>query len=462
MSTELRFDANPTQKAFIQSRAEADLFSSRKGEGKSAALCWAVFYHTRFNPGAPWAVIRDTWENLQRSTQKEFFFWFPPQKGWGEYTAQDRTFKWSSPEMGGGSVTFMGMDERADASKIASMPLAGFGMDEPCPADIEKSSGIDEFIFTTAMGQLRWPHSKWYAVKLAQNNSDEQHWTYRRFIEPGTKDTGIKLKDKQTPGFKLWQPIAPENLVNLPPGYYERQRREYEAQGRPDLVQRFVEGKITNQMIGRAMTPEWRDDVHLAPFGLTPIKSGELILCWDWGLTPTCHITQVSPSGIWLFLQTWVGEGIGALQLIKHVVKPALKQNYRGHTMWHTGDPAGSIRSQADSDTSPVMVVLSELGGDWRPGPQDPLDGLPALKARLALIGGIRVDRNNCKPLWHALRGGWHRTINKAGIVGAPVKDIHSHPADAACHAAPVLFPHGSLYIPSPFEEPEHASYWRA
>lgn len=451
------FKANPTQRAFIESRAEADLFSSRKGEGKSAAICWSVFYHIKMNPGSPWAVIRDTWENMQRTTLEEFFHWFPPGQGWGTYNKGERTFQWGPEMMGGAKVVFMGMDERADAGKIASMPIAGVALDEPCPAAVE-GGGIDEFIFTTAMGQLRWPGARWYACKLAQNNSDEAHWTYRRFIDPGSPPA-TNLKPMQEPGFRLFQPSQPENLVNLPPGYYERQRREYEAMGRMDLVARMVEGKITNQQIGRAMTPEWRDEVHLAPIGLTPIKGQELVLCWDWGHTPSCLITQVTPSGGWNFLDAIVGDGVGAYQLIRDNIKPLIKQRYPRFEMWHTGDPAGTNRDQSNTDTSPVQVVLSELGGSWRPGPKDPLDGLPALKACLSRLGCVRLDRNRCKPLWHALRGGWHRNISRHGIVGSPVKDINSHPAEAACHAAPVLFPHGSIRRQAKYREPTHARF---
>ena len=66
------FIPNPVQNNFIQSRAKADLFSSRMGEGKSTALAWAALYHTRHNPGASWALIRDTYENIIGTTQKTF------------------------------------------------------------------------------------------------------------------------------------------------------------------------------------------------------------------------------------------------------------------------------------------------------------------------------------------------------------------------------------------------------
>lgn len=91
----------------------------------------------------------------------------------------------------------------------------------------------------------------------------------------------------------------------------------------------------------------------------------------------------------------------------------------------------------------------------------DPLDGLPALKACLTQTGRIRVDKLRAKALWHALRGGWHRNVNRQGIVGSPIKDIHSHPAEAACHAAPLMFPLGKLRMRPAVTEAEHAVYFQ-
>ena len=104
----ITFNPNPVQKQFIESRATADLFSSRMGEGKSAALVWSTLYHTRHNPGAEWFLIRDTWENLMATTQKEFFYWFPPGV-YGDYHAGKKVFTWASG-IAEGSVGFLGMD----------------------------------------------------------------------------------------------------------------------------------------------------------------------------------------------------------------------------------------------------------------------------------------------------------------------------------------------------------------
>src|SRR5258707_13888624 len=88
------FDANPVQRQFIEAQAFADLFSSRVGEGKSAALAWSSLYHARHNPGADHIFIRDTWANLQATTLKEFFKWFPPGL-FGTWKETTKTFTWA-------------------------------------------------------------------------------------------------------------------------------------------------------------------------------------------------------------------------------------------------------------------------------------------------------------------------------------------------------------------------------
>lgn len=428
------FVPNPMQRGFIESRAEADLFSSRMGEGKSAGLCWSIFYHTRHNPGAEWALVRDTWENLRATTLKEFFKWFPSGI-MGQWVAGDKEFRWAEG-VAKGTVSFLGMDSPDDASKLQSRELAGIAMDEPAPA--ASVGGIDEMIFNVGLSRLRQPDMKWYAVKLAQNNSDESHWTYKRFVDPGEE------------GFSVWQPQRPENERNLPSDYYAKLMRHWA--GKTDLQARFIEGKFGFQQTGLAVTEEWNDFVHLAS-GLYANRGQELVLLWDFGLNPTCLITQRTPMGHWNILHAFVGDGIGVDQLIEAEVKPCIVDNYRGFRWWHCGDPAGKSREQSDSTKSAVKTIQRLLGGYWRNGPvRWDLRKEPAKTILRQMIGGkglVQVDRRNAKALWYALRGGWHYHVARTGVVSAePEKDIHSHPGDAFAYGAAVLYPTGKLLLP--------------
>lgn len=458
------FNANPTQRAFIESRAEADLFASRKGEGKSAGLCWAAYFYTHHNPGATGLCVRDTWENLQRTTLEEFFTWFPDGV-YGQWVGTEKCWYWNTKRTGlTGKLFFMGASGPGDAQKISSMPLAYGLLDEPAPAaagaDGVGSLGIDKFVFDTMFGQLRQPGMKWYAMKLATNNPDESHWTFTEFVRPGTpasvkKVAGVNMPVMQESGFRCWQTREAENVTNLPLGYYEKLADRFK--GRTDLLRRFVEGKFGFQSKGKSVTPEWSDEVHLAQ-GLEPVKGLPLKLGWDGGHNPTCIISQVTPLGDWLILDAFVGDGYGMYELIDTIVKARILDRYSWVTgkpiqfLRHTGDPnleTGSEATTSQALSSASKVILSELGGVWSPGPIDEAGRIDPLQAVLRKQrngrGLVLVDRDNAQEVWFALRGGWHYRISRAGVVGGIVKDKHSHPGDATGYLASLLFPGGKV-----------------
>ena len=446
------FKPNPVQRSFIESRAKADLYSSRMGEGKSAALAWAVFYHTRHNPGAQWYMIRDTWENLRKTTMEEFFKWFPPGV-FGLWHETHKEFTWAEG-VAKGKVNFLGMDSADDATKLMSRPMAGFAMDEPAPAI--GSVGIDEMIFDLAMTRMRQGDINWYSAKLAENNPDESHWTYKKFVSPGIE------------GFQLWQPSKPENTQNLPPAYYADMRKTLAH--RPDLIRRFVEGEFGFQQIGRPVTPQWSDKIHLAQ-GLIAVGGKDLVLLWDFGHNPTCIITQITPMGHWNILDAAVGDGIGASELINDWAKPILGEKYgitqrrRRFNIRHIGDHAGNTADPSSIYQSPVRLIKKELGGDWRSGPIKPDAGIEPLRAVMSRVTGgkgvVQVDRDNASAVWQALRGGWYYNVSRTGIVsGVPLKNQHSHPGDAMRYGAAVLWPMGRLLGDRRFAAPRQAGYF--
>lgn len=416
------------------------------GEGKSAGLAWAAFYHTRHNPKAAWALIRDTWENMQATTMKTFFEWFPPGVA-GTFHATKKTFTWASG-LAEGEVQFLGMDDPQDSTKLMSRELAGFGIDEPAPAI--GSGGVDEMIFSIAMSRLRQKDMKWYGAKLAENNPDENHWTYKHFVS------------EKKEGYVVWQPTNPENIAHLPADYYEGLRQTFSH--RPDLVRRFVEGDFGFQAIGKAVTPQWNDKLHLAT-GLAVLPRRLVHVLWDFGHNPTAIFTQKSPLGQWLILDALVGEGIGTEELIIDAVKPLYTIRYKNSPLAHIGDNQGNQREQTSVARTAVQYIKNELGGTWRSGPiathlrVDPLQAV--LSRTLGGRGLVQVDRDRANKVWQALRGGWHYHIARSGIIGTePVKDGNSHPGDAMGYGAAILFPLGKIGVTKGgFTEPKTAGY---
>src|SRR5690606_29556396 len=245
---------------------------------------------------------------------------------------------------------------------------------------------------------------------------------------------------------------------------------------RKDLLRRFVEGKFGFQSKGRAVTPEWNDDLHLAQ-GLQPVQGLPLKLMWDGGLNPTCVISQITPLGDWLILDAFVGEDYGMYELIRDVVRPRLLERYpwiktiqRG--VESTGDPNLDMREQSRSRTadgrqnSAVTVILNEVGGTWTKGPVDEASRIEALREVLRKTrdgrGIVMVDRDNAEPVWFALRGGWHYRISRTGVIGSIVKDEHSHPGDCMGYGAARWFPQGKLATRGKTVEARVGSYYNA
>jgi hypothetical protein len=470
---EVKFIANPTQHAAITSRYEADLFSCRVGEGKSAALCWASFYHQKHNPGAEHAFIRTTFVDLERTTQKEFFNWF---RGFGVYQAQKRYWRWHD-ELGGGGIYWFGLDNEEDVDRLRSMDLAGAFVDEAAPAN--EDGGIPESAFGMLQGRLRQKKMRWYKLMFATNNPDETHWTYRNFVDPGLAPSPKEdLLPEQMPGFKLWKTASPENLANLPAGqgYYNRLMKTYVQMGRQDLAARFVEGKFGVAEKGVGVTSaQWNPDVHLVRGPLPFLEDVPIRMAWDFGHTPTCLVSQLTPAGHWDQLYAFVGKRQGVAEIIEAHVIGLLT----GHAPWfakdgmllHTGDPNGETPDQASYRSIAVKMILQGLGGLWAPGPPKTDDRIQSARAVLRRMNGgmgfVRVSATNASLLYLALRGGWHFPKNKSGVVGnEPVKDQHSHPGDAFGYAAAKWFPTGdALEIAKRLREgeearPKHAGYW--
>lgn len=437
------FDANPTQLGFIESRAEADFFSCRMGEGKSAALCWAIFHHTKENPGARWALIRDTWTNLEATTLVEFFNWFPDGVA-GRYHKSSKSWTWTIEGVTG-EIMFLGMDSDDDAQKLQSRPLAGIAIDEVAPG--AQSGGVPEFIFDTAMTRLRQKGMRWYAAKLAANNPDEAHWTYKRFVEPGDAGTPLEfeLLPEQERGFHLWQTHRPENLANLPPSYYESMA--HRLRKRKDLVSRFAKGEFGFQQHGKPVTAEFNEKIHVVD-AVEIVPGLPLRLLWDFGLNPTCLITQITPLGHWNFAHALVGEDVGVYELIVDEVAPLLERDFANYEIEHTGDPAGKQREQSSSKTNAVKIIQDLIPGRWRKAPSDWEARRDCAKEVLRKTrngtGMVQIARAPALKLWHALRGGWHYRVSAAGIASSkPEKDVHSHPGDAFGYGCTVYYPLG-------------------
>ncbi|MEO0249143.1 MAG: hypothetical protein ABIN58_06285, partial [candidate division WOR-3 bacterium] len=371
----------------------------------------------------PWAIVRDTWRNLERTTLRSIIFPHP-----GSFAEKLRPLIRIS---GGGEKVFIpgileielfGVDSLGDLNRFQSMQLAGLWLEEPSPAVQEIGGGLDERVLTMGVSSLRYP-CKWVTVQVTGNYPDESHWVWQRY---GVKKLGrlIRIPRGENP--------------HLPAGY--REMMEQAFSGDKGLLDRLVYGQPGFVQQGEPVVPNYNPEIHRAKVVLEPYPGARGYRFWDGWLNPTCVVAQLIPSGQLQILEVFTGERMGMLQLVREFVKPAMKTRYKAIYEWEDiGDPtiANYDQSNFDYNQTAAAVIERELDTIFRPGERLWQPRREALRTAFSIVepfpfvvlsGGEKTEI-----LHKALRGGWHYRVLPSGGVAAkvPVKDKYSHCGDA-------------------------------
>ncbi len=429
-------DANPIQRQFILSQdLEVILFGPR-GEGKTEAGFRRATLHAAEQPDetrpVPWAVIRDTWENLKRTTLKSLLFPHP-----GSFCEKIRPLL--QIKDGGKTVTlpgfwemnFFGIDSLGDLSRLQSLQLGGLWLEEPAPAAAEDiGGGLEERVVTVGITSLRHPCS-WRTVQITSNYPDESHWSWQRYA---IKKLG-----------KLFQVPRGEN-PHLPANYRSDMERALATD--KGLLQRLVLGMPGFVSQGETVTPEYNPLLHRPGAVLEPYPNVVGYRLWDGWHYPTCIVCQLTPRGQLHIYEAIAGPGMGVKQLIKEFVAPAMEERYRSVPEWvDIGDPSMATSDQSDYEQSAAFTVETLLHTQFIPGPASWTIRKEAVKNGLLkmLPKGQPFILMSTSPftqdLHQSLRGGWHYRLSPSGqVVGKiPVKDRYSHYGDALSHGLPEL-----------------------
>jgi hypothetical protein len=202
---------------------------------------------------------------------------------------------------------------------------------------------------------------------------------------------------------------------------------------------------------GKPVFPEYQDGMHCPADERRWPKSirGEPIYrSYDFGLTPACVFSQITPEGNWIILDELVSDNMGFDEFSDVVLEHSLR-HYRGMDFIDLGDPAGQQRSQTDTKT--CFEIGWAKGMQIQAAPQGRRIRLEGTRKPLRTIhrGGPQfVLHPRCKRLRKALLGGYHyRRKHVTGEVYEmePNKNQHSHIADALTYAGAWLF--GSALI---------------
>jgi hypothetical protein len=251
-------------------------------------------------------VIRDTYPLLRKTVLQSWFGWFPKDLGhWNGESPFQHNLRILVPGLGYVEleVLFAAMGEARAEDVMRGWELTALHLNE---GDL-----LAKAVFSFGMGRIgRYPDMKlggctWRGIFIDMNAPDVENWTYEILVDQNLGLDPEQEKELRAqlgelfgvgfyvqPGGRSKDPL-PENIHNLPKGYYAQQMLGQSK----DYIRRMVDNEFGAVRKGQPVYPEYQDEVHCAKEKLAPIKDKPLRLSVDGGLTPAAVLQQRDHRG---------------------------------------------------------------------------------------------------------------------------------------------------------------------
>lgn len=289
-----------------------------------------------------WAVIRNTYRELQDTTINTFKDWIPQHLCKWHQGSMTCVLKFNDVEV---EFLFRALDRPEDVSKLLSLELTG--------AWVNEAKEVPKIVIDMIQGRVgRYPNKRnggptWWGLIMDTNSPDEDHWWYRIFEEERPEDW---MQFAQPSGLS---PEA-ENKENLPPKYYTRLMGGHDK----EWINVFVHGKYGSIMDGKPVIPEYNDDIQCLE-EVEYLPGEDIYIGMDFGLTPAAVLShKMRGTGQYRVFAEYWSDSMGAKRFSK-VLAADLKSIYNKSAVIGWGDPAGEQRAQTDERT-PFDIVTSE------------------------------------------------------------------------------------------------------
>lgn len=396
--TNLNYRMSNTGQKFHKSRARVKGILGPVGSGKSVSMCWEIWLRANAQRVSPdgyrrsrWAIVRNTFWELENTTMKTWMDWFGPDKipePIGKYVGKPNySHKINIPPVkdSQGNIIrpglmleaiFVAMDRPEDAKKLGSLELTGAWINEARELPFEIVTGINR-----RCG--RYPSKKdggseYPGVIMDTNPPDDSHWWYKMAEEDmwrwdETNQEYIPLENY--PAYKRWdffhQPsgLSPEaeNLENLDGG------QQYYLSMIPGMTEEevnvYVHGKYGVINVGEPVYGKaFNDNLHVSKTNLEAVENRTIIVGIDYGLTPAAVFAQKHESGQWRILNEITTHNMAADEF-SVLLKQYIHEKFPKHTLEQFefyGDP--SVK-RSEVDKSVVTDAFLRVGIIVRPSP---------------------------------------------------------------------------------------------
>ncbi|MCK5235802.1 MAG: hypothetical protein KAR06_02360 [Deltaproteobacteria bacterium] len=448
------------------------------GSAKSSGCLWELIQRgMEQEPGSDgirrtrWAIIRNSYPQLRDTTIKTVLDWLPPVI-FGDYIKSSHDYIVTGFE--GLEIEFMfrALDKPEHVSNLLSLELTGAWVNETREVPWAIIDAVDGRI--GRFPSVREGRCTWKGIIMDTNPPDEDSEWHRFFedevtIKPEDRDYACQSCDianncdqvsfNNAAIFKQPSGLSPnaENICapdktpeDYPKGHRPGLENDYYtelAKGKPKTyIDVFIHGEYGYTREGKPVYEScYNDDIHVSKTPLIPVKDREIIIAFDFGLTPSAIFLQPTPKGNINILDELISDGIGIKQFVIKMVNPLLATKYSGFTIMVTGDPAGNQRAQTDEKT--CFDVLRELGFKVEAASSNDLVArIGAVESFLSSLtdgkATFQLDPS-CRVLRKGFNSGYcFRKIQGAGdrYTEEPMKNLWSHPHDALQYGCMLIF----------------------
>ena len=443
ISLEISYTAEPTLALFHKDnsfyRGVRGPVRSGKSTGMSVEIMARAGKQKASSSGirrTRWAVIRNTYRELEDTTLRTWLMWFP-EMVFGSVNRRTMTHIIQVNDIYM-EVMFRALDRADDVKKLLSLELTGAWVNEAkeVPKAIIDVLGDRVEQYPPKMDE----GCTWGGVFMDTNSPDEDHWWHELEAKPpkGWSFFAQPGALREVKGRFLPNPKA-ENIRNLNGGHdYYVKRME----GKKDS---YIRVYYCNQYgyveDGKRVHPNYSDATHCSPSPLVPDPRFEVFVGLDFGLTPAAAFCQRNARGQWRIFHEIATEDLGIKHFGEMLLLPYILSELSDFKVSMFGDPSGSGGSIIDKQTP--FQILDVLGFKVGPAPsQDPMLRREALEAPLGRLidgePGLLIDPS-CKILRKGLSSKF--IYKRVQVVGdekfhdEPDKNFWSHVCEALEYA---------------------------